>query len=181
MKHTTRYFIILLTLFFLFIAPGLSAYWFYFHPQWLSPVTTNKGQLLNPAILVPELKSHDKKWQLVLWCPVEYEADCLQPLDQLMRIRLALGRRFYDVNLVVLMPKQAKALSASSLQLFKEQGLSERRLSINAMHDSILQKNTPQLFIANPQDYLVLAYDATSQADDVFHDMKLLLTKGTAN
>lgn len=181
MKQKTRYYIILLALLVLFITPGLSAYLFYFHPQWLSPVTTNKGRLLNPALLVPELKSSDKKWQFVLWSPVACDALCLQQLDQLVRVRLALGRRLYDVNLVVLMPQTAPTLNASTAQLFKKYGLSERRLSINAINSPILEYNKAHFFIANPDNYLILAYETTSQPDDLFHDMKLLLTKGTTN
>lgn len=177
MKQKTRYYLILLTLLFLFAAPGLSAYLFYFHPQWLNSVTTNKGQLLNPALLVPELKSSDKKWQFVLWSPSACEKDCLQQLDQLVRVRLALGRRLYDVNLVVLMPEQAPALNASTIQLFKKYGLLERRLSTNV----ISRYHNPMFFIANQDNYLILAYATTSQPDDLFHDMKLLLTKGTTN
>ena len=38
----------------------------------------------------------------------------------------------------------------------------------------ILQ-NHLEIFIANPEDYLVLAYQSTVKPDDIFYDIKQLL------
>jgi hypothetical protein len=180
MKHTARYYFILFTLVFLFIAPGLSAYFFYFHPQWLSSSTTNKGQFVNPPILISALESTPKKWQFVLWSPDTCDALCMKQLDQLARVRVALGRRLYDVDLILLMKENQAQLSAEYAKILRDQGIFERRLSANESKVLLSRYNNPMFFIANQEQYLVLAYQTTSQSHDLFHDIKLLLTKGTS-
>ncbi len=178
MNTTLRHKIILLLLVFLFAAPGLSAYLFYFHPQWLSAPTTNKGQLLNPPVLLSEL-NHNDKWQLILWQPSTCDATCMTQLDQLARIRLALGRRLYTVDLTLLQPADAAPIPATdAATTFQDPGISIVKLSPSeSVHLSAVYSQ-PQFFIANPDHYLVLAYPVTAEADDLFHDIKLLLVKG---
>ena len=178
MKTTRRHYVILLLLVFLFAAPGLSAYFLYFHPQWLSSTTTNKGELLNPPVLLTELGKHSK-WQLVLWSPGTCEKSCMEQMDKLARVRLALGRRLYEVDLSLLQGADAGPTNAgSATNTLQEPGVSMVRLSNNeSVRLSGLYKN-PTLFIANPEHYLVLVYPVTAKADDLFHDIKLLLAKG---
>ncbi len=177
MKTTHRHFIICLLLVFLFAAPGLSAYFLYFHPQWLSATTTNKGELLKPPVLLPEL-STKPQWQLVLWSPDVCDTSCIAQLDKLARIRLALGRRLYDVDLCLLQGPEAKPLSASLANTMQQPGMSMVRLSADASQKLSTSHRQPELFIANPEHYLVLAYPLTAEADDLFHDIKRLLAKG---
>lgn len=181
MKQTARYYFILFTLVFLFIAPGLSAYFFYFHPQWLRSTTTNKGQFVNPPVLISALESTPKKWQFVLWSPHTCDALCMKQLDQLARVRVALGRRLYDVNLILLMRENQAQLSVEYAKILRDQGVLERRLSTNEANNMLSKYDNSMFFIANPDQYLVLAYQTTSQSNDLFHDIKLLLTKGTSN
>ena len=181
MNTTRRYYFILCALVFLFAAPGLSAYFFYFHPQWLSSVTTNKGQFVNPPILVPALHSKTTKWQFVLWRPDGCDASCMKQLDQLARVRVALGRRLYDVDLVLLMSANVSSISGAHAKILSEQSVSDVRLSASESDKMTPMYSKPMFFIANPDHYLVLAYQTSSQPDDLFHDIKLLLTKGTSN
>lgn len=174
MKTTRRHYVILLLLIFLFAAPGLSALFLYLHPQWLSAPTTNKGALLNPPVLLNE-SSTSSKWQLILWSPGACDKSCLEQLDKLARVRLALGRRLYDVDLTLLQradaaPVNASGTSSPHVSIVRlSPGESER---LSALHPQ------PELYIANPDHYLVLAYPVTAEADDLFHDIKLLLAKG---
>ena len=109
MKPIRHNYVVLLLLILLFALPGLTAYFFYFNPQWLGTTTTNKGAFLNPPLLVPSLGGHSK-WRLVLWSPVTCETSCLEHMDQLARVRLALGRRLYDVEASLLLGANAGAL-----------------------------------------------------------------------
>lgn len=174
MKTTCRHKIILLLLVVLFAAPGLSAYFLYFHPQWLSATTTNKGTLLNPPVLLPELKKK-AKWQLILWSPIRCDQDCMQQFETLARIRLALGRRLYHVDLTLLQSAQAES---SAIPVFDDPGVSAVRLSPSESMRVAAMYPQPQLFITNPDNYLVLAYPVTAAANDLYHDIKLLLAKG---
>ena len=177
MKTTCRHYIILLVLIFLFAAPGLSAYWLYFHPQWLDKKTTNKGALLNPPVLLSSLEQRNK-WHLVLWNPSACEASCLAQLDKLRRIRLALGRRLYDVDLTLVLSAESPALSEARTIMLDKQGFFVTTLPLKeSMQLSALYKK-PELFISNPENYLVLSYSDIAPPDDLFHDIKLLLAKG---
>ena len=100
-------------------------------------------------------------------------------MDKLARVRLALGRRLYEVDLSLLQGADAGPTNAgSATNTLQEPGVSMVRLSNNeSVRLSGLYKN-PTLFIANPEHYLVLVYPVTAKADDLFHDIKLLLAKG---
>ena len=174
MKNTRRY-VVLLLLVFLFAAPGLSAYFLYFHPQWLSSTTTNKGQLLNPPVLLGQL-STNSKWHLVLWSPAACEETCIEQLDKLARIRLALGRRLYDVDLSLLLGSNAKPMAAEQANMRQLQDVSVVTLSPEETQALYSLHPHSQLFVANPEQYLVLAYSVNAASDDLFHDIKLLLT-----
>lgn len=177
MKSTRRYYITLLLLVFLFATPGLSAYFLYFHPSWLSAATTNKGQFIKPPILLETLGA-SVKWRLILWSPESCETTCMEQLDKLKRVRLALGRRLYDVDLNLLLGPNAGPLSEPVAKMLHEPGMSVITLTVGeAMHLSPRYPHS-ELFIANPEHYLVLAYPLTAEPDDLFHDIKLLLLKG---
>lgn len=177
MKNKYRSQITLLLLVLLFAAPGLSAYFFYFHPQWLSASTINRGQLLNPPILLKQLGT-DSKWRLAIWAGESCDATCSDQLDKLERIRVALGRRLYDVELSLLIDAKAAPMTPELTDALQKQGFSVVRLSADESQVLYSLNNQPKFFIANPDHYLVLAYPLSAESDDLFHDIKHLLTKG---
>ena len=177
MNPTRRYYVILLLLVFLFSAPGLSAYFLYFHPHWLSGETTNRGQFIRPPQVIDALGA-DSKWRLLLWHPLVCDAACMTQLDTLARIRVALGRRLYDVDAGLMQGATAGPVSPAVGALLRAHGMISVRLpAVEFKHLSGLYSQ-PQLFIANPDRYLVLVYPVSAQPDDLFRDIKQLLTKG---
>lgn len=175
MKRIPKYCIVVL-IGLIFLAPGLIAYFFY-QNHWLTTASkTNKGLLLNPPIQLtgqPASLKHSQKWQLILWMPTQCSQECLQQIDQLARIRLALGRRLYQVETWVWLGNSTQAFTPNHLQDLQEQDI---QLTTNPRVPKELQAlKEPQIFIANPQHYLVLAYKVSSNPKDIFHDMKCLL------
>ncbi len=177
MKTKHRHAVMLLLLVCLFAAPGITAYFIFYHPQWLSPATTNKGQLLNPPVLLSEL-GHDSRWHLLLWTPVVCDKDCVAQMDKLARIRLALGRRLYNVDLGLLSGANENPVPGAFASAFREQKVEVMTLSSDESKRWALSHKNPELFIADPDNYLVLAYPVTAQPDDLYHDIKHLLMKG---
>jgi len=171
MKTNRRNYIVLLLLVALFVAPGVSAYLFYNHLTWLGAAKTNKGELLSPPLLLAKL-GMDAKWRLILWSPAGCDQDCMQQLDKLARIRLALGRRLYQVDSLLLLGGEAPPLTTAFADSLREQDIRVLKLSAEDQHR--LPTN-PELFIMNPDDYLVLAYQPTTKPADIFHDLKRLL------
>jgi len=174
MKICRRNYIVLFLLVALFAAPGLSAYFLYNHNDWLGAPKTNKGRLLSPPILLTQ-PGTNTKWRLVLWSPGACDKGCIQQLDKLARIRLALGRRLYNVEFWLLLGVDAPPLPDRLAHAAREQDIRVLKLSYDAFHQSSELPDFPEIFIMNPDNYLVLAYQMTSKPDDIFHDIKHLL------
>jgi hypothetical protein len=179
MKSKKHNRLILLFLSLLFIAPGLSAYLFYMHPQWLHGKTINKGHFLNPAR--PLKIFHDQKWRIVLWSPKGCEAECIKQLDQLARVRLALGRRFYNVELWAMQPEDAPSLTQKTLASMKEYDIRSQALNPKDPKVKAIISQPASTFIVNPTGYLILEYNDNSKPDDIFHDIKHLLVSSEAS
>lgn len=167
--------LVLLLLACVFFAPGLAALYFFKHPQWVSGHTTNKGQLIEPPLPAPSLVESSRKWHLVLWSPNECGETCISAVDKLTRIRLALGRRYYEVDQVLL------GVSDHPLDKQLEKTLHSHHMNAVSLSDNekkalLAYSHDMGIFIANPEGFLVLAYAATVQSDDVYSDLKQLLT-----
>jgi hypothetical protein len=175
MNPTRRHGLVLFFLVVVFAAPGLFAYCVYLHPEWLDSKTTNRGMFIQPPVLLNEL-SGDKKWRLIVWSPKPCEESCVGQLDKLARVRVALGRRLYDVDVTLLQGADGKVKPETVPDAILQEGMESVVLSAHSSAE--LSKLYPDsaLFIANPRHYLVLRYALMAEADDVFRDIKQLLT-----
>ena len=117
------------------------------------------------------------KWQLVLWSPNACKTRCIKQMDKLVRIRLALGRHLYEVVPRLLLSANAPQPSKDVMNALRDQGVQVQRLSMNARAHLPVLQNRLEIFIANPDNYLVLTYQSTVKPDDVFYDIKQLLKK----
>lgn len=171
MKMVRRNYGILLILLVLFAAPGIFAYFFYMHPQWLGVASTNKGELISPPALA-SWGSADK-WQVVLWSPTPCEAHCEQLMDKLARIRLALGRHWYNTEQWLVLNEDAP-YPTKLADIGSEQNIHIIKISAKERAQLSLPVDAT-LFIANPKHYLVLRFATTAQSDDIFHDLKQLM------
>lgn len=174
MKTTFRKHALMLLLALIFIAPGPLAYLFYKHPEWLSAMGTNRGQLLNPPILFKPL-GDEPKWGLVIWSPDACEEQCVREIDKLARIRLALGRHLYEVDEWLVLGEKTPELSIKIQHLLEQRAVRVVRLSSETATYAAQLPETGAIYIANPDDYLVLAYRAGVKPQDVYHDIKQLL------
>lgn len=173
MKLSLRKYAMLLTLAMLFLAPGLGALYCYQHPGILSAVKTNQGALLSPPVRVSQLQQINK-WRLVLWSPRVCDQTCMRQLDQLARTRLALGRRLYEVDLWLLQPSTAQKPSSVLKTWLSDNDVHMNTISSKQM--SSLSK-TPQYYIMDPENYLILAYAMQTKPHAIYHDMKQLLSR----
>lgn len=175
MKCFNRRFVALYLLGLLFAAPGFFALLSYYHPQWQPLSTTNAGVFVKSGVLIPEL-GQSKKWHLVLLQPSHCGKTCMETLDKLARTRLALGRRLYDVDLQLVL---AGGDASSQEALLRQQGFEVIRLFTPVV--GLNNGNKPMIYIASPQNHLVLSYADTVAPDAVYRDLKHLLsnTKST--
>lgn len=171
MNPTTTKYLVLISLILLFIAPGIGALYFYQHPQMLHASKTNKGFLLEQPVAIASLKS--EKWALVLWEPKKCGASCIADLETLAKVRLALGRKLYEVDQRLLIEEQNVKSDLLHNQL---QNLDFKLAAMNSIeknnHLDLFKNRT--IFIADPQGFIILKYQ-TVNPDDIYKDLKLLL------
>ncbi|KTC87552.1 MULTISPECIES: hypothetical protein [Legionella] len=172
---TKRNYLTLVLLALIFAAPGLTAYLYYRNPQWLNATTTNKGQLLNPPLLLSKVEDGKQKWRFVLWYPTHCEIQCLQAVDKLARIRLALGRHLYEVDQWLLLSETSLAMQNADAQMLREHDIHISRLSEETLKQLPILVDKPRVLIANPKGYLVLAYEENVNPKDIYQDIKRLL------
>lgn len=169
--------IILWVLCLLFIAPGLSAYLFYMNPQWLQGKTINKGHFVQPVEQLA-IFSNSAKWRIVLWSANGCDKTCFTRLDELARMRLALGRRLYQVELWLIMGEHAPQLSKAEQQQIHNYNIESKMI---ALPPKAFAHHNLTTFIVTPSNDLILQYSAQSPLKDIFHDMKHLLTSSEAS
>ncbi|MDF1677105.1 MAG: hypothetical protein P1U32_00210 [Legionellaceae bacterium] len=167
---------VLFALFLVFLAPGMLAILFYMHPDWLSGLPTNKGILIQPATQVSFLEQDSKdKWHLAVWCPRGCDETCLATLDKMARVRLALGRRLYQVDLWYLQGHAGKTCGKTSEVALTSGGVKSHILSTEEESRVPVLSNQAKVLLIDPNDYLVLEYPVDGKPEDVFQDLKRLL------
>lgn len=166
-----RPYVIIGVLFLLFTAPGITAYLFYTHPVWLK-TTTNHGKLLPQPNMLAVLEP-SAKWQLLYWHPGFCDKLCSKRMNDLARIRLALGRKVRQIDIALLLSKNDAIVSD---ELRTQLTTEDSQIGIvDAESDRILLGHNPAIYIANPQHSLILAYDENQSLDDIFQDLKHLV------
>ncbi|MFJ1268912.1 hypothetical protein ACD661_10120 [Legionella lytica] len=177
--QSNKYYVVLL-LIIMFAAPGIAAYVFYQHPSWLGATRINKGALLTPPVVLKALEG-EKKWHIVFWAPMGCDSACKNQLETLAKVRLALGRKLYQVDQVLVLGDKASVLSTEEQSALKDMQFQVVQLSAaeaNA-HEALLAE--PKIFLADPNNYLILSYASLVKPDDVYKDLKLLLNTTEKN
>lgn len=174
MKVLRSKYFILLILVLLFAAPGISAYLFYKNPKWLSATKVNRGVLLQPPEQLQALDT-ENKWRIVYWKPGACTQSCLAKIDLLARVRLALGRRLYEVDQWLILEDNVPPLSQYSLNFIKQHDFHVAYVSTNQLKLQKALGPNAAIYLANPDKYLVLKYPSALHPDDVFNDLNLLL------
>lgn len=160
----------------LFIAPALAAIFLYQHPNLMPAQTSNRGQLLRTPVKMVSLGGASK-WKLLYWGNARCGQDCLQQLDKLARVRLSLGRHFYELEEWLLLDSGATMPREQWTAEMAKQGIGVHRLSADKTPAQLREVlgTSPQIFIVSPDLDLVLSYPVTGSPDDIYKDLKHLL------
>ncbi|KGP63023.1 hypothetical protein EP47_12920 [Legionella norrlandica] len=172
-KQYTKY-ITLLILAAIFAAPGIIAYLFYQHPSWLGSSKVNKGILLSPPIAMKPFDNH-VKWRIIYWSPEGCDKTCLKQLNLLGRIRLALGRKLYQVDEWLILSNKDSSVAEELKPILKEQDIHVAALPLIEMAKLTNLSSDAKIFVANPDNYLILSYQPGGNPDNIYKDLKLLL------
>lgn len=171
-KYDTKYYLLLL-LALVFAAPGIAAYFFYQHPHILNAAKTNKGLLLEQPIALSSL-GNQAKWRMVFWQAGPCEQQCVQRLDLLARVRLALGRKLYQVQQWLMLDDPA-SLSEELKKQLKERDFHVGSWSVDDRKKLDALPAAAFVFLVNPEQYLILTYPTSFNPDDLYKDLKHLL------
>jgi hypothetical protein len=172
-KQLSKYYVVFILLT-LFTAPGVTAYLFYKHPSWLGSARTNKGVLLSQPVELTSIEGKTK-WRLLFWTPKSCEQECLRQLDTLGRVRLALGRKLYQVDQMLLLGEEQPEQIAAIKKELQDKDYQISSLSARDKQQLAQLSNKPQIYIMNPDGYLVLSYNSGTKPGDVYKDLKTLL------
>ena len=172
MLKSKKWVIIFLVL--IFMMPGVSALWLYQHSNWLGGKETNKGRLLTPPVLVDALPK-TIKWGLLVWSPGRCGQSCWRQLDKITRIRLALGRQFYTVDLWVITNHKTGLDAVKTAHLIHQQGIRSVILPATIGVKLPILGNKPQVFIVNPDNFLILSYQLTADPADIYSDLQRVM------
>ena len=104
--------------------------------------------------------------------------DVPSTIDNLLRVRLALGRRLYDVDLVVLQKLSAGELSPQQKKFLLENNVQVVKVEENVLSQYVFFNDLQAVFLVNPKDYWVLRYNNVSNLDEIYQDLKKLLIQG---
>jgi hypothetical protein len=179
MKQANKLYVLLL-LILVFAAPGIAAYVFYQHPSWLGSKKVNKGTLLESPMVFNAFKGQSK-WGIIFWTPKGCDTLCLNQLDVLARVRLALGRKLYQVDQWLILGDKASSLSAKARAVVKDLNFKVRQISASELNDQKALFSDSKVFLVDPKNYLILSYPPLVEPDDLYQDLKLLLTTTEKN
>ena len=171
----------------LFALPGCLAYYAYKHPQILSAKTNNKGQLLQPALQLSSLNTKqaikkpniigikdNNHWYLLLWQPSVCAKACMTNINRLARIHLALGRKFYTLNVGIL-TSDIKTISPALVTQWQKQAIAIYTLDAKDSQRLATHMQPGNILIANPQKYAILTYSNTDSLTNIFNDLQHLI------
>jgi hypothetical protein len=173
MKTIPKY-SMLLFLALIFALPGMAAYFFYLHPTYLGAARVNQGTLLQP--ILPLKTQALPGWQVVFWSPDTCDTACLKQLDTLARVRLALGRRSYEVQLILLLGKESKPLQQGMQDVLKTRAIGIEKVNPEVQQSLQNLSSGPRIFIANPEHAAILSYADNCSPKAVYLDLQRLLT-----
>jgi hypothetical protein len=173
-KNKIKKYISVLVLVVIFSIPFFAAFFLFTHPAlWRHLSSTNYGNWA-PKTNWQLNQAKARAWQIVLWNDGSCEQSCMQTLDQLGRVRLAMGRKVYEVDIVLVVPEGIEISSELERQL-KEWNFYYQYLPLK--DKPIWNKNFKQypIVLFGPEHESVLEYPLNFDSKKMYHDFQVLV------
>jgi len=169
-----RKYIQIIVLLLVFIMPLADAFFLAKNPEILQRyASTNYGQWAPRSVPWP-LTTNNRPWQMALWQFNGCHDACMQQLGDLAKIRLAMGRKVYDLNLWVVVPK-TKPMTEEQTKFLQNHDIQV------GYFDEAMSKQWQEIFgdapivLVNPEKEVLLMYPMKPHAKKIFHDLQLLI------
>jgi hypothetical protein len=104
-KNISKKYTSILILIFIFSLPFFAAFYLFSHPELLRYFSSTNYGKWAPKMTWQFNEKQARPWQLVYWHESVCLTDCIEQLDRLGRIRLAMGRKVYNLDIVLLQPE----------------------------------------------------------------------------
>jgi len=172
----------------IFAAPVIAAWFFYLNSEYLPAGRTNKGELIDPVVVLPTdlaLSTQDGadfsrdllagKWTLVYLAGGTCDDACRNRLDEMRRIRLALGENQRSVERLLVLT------DATATDLARELGSAFTGMQVALGGDrlpGLLGEGTAvldRIYILDPMGNLMMRYAPGAPARDTLEDLEHLL------
>lgn len=180
-----------------FAAPILATWFYFFFPEYLPKARSNRGEILRPAVALPEgldlrtlegdvfdPASLEGAWTLVYLAAGSCERACIDHLMQIRQIRLALGegRKLVERLLLIGEPTgpveqvlMEDAFAGMGVAQTDEGGLAALLGALDAGPEAL-----GRVYLLDPQGRLAMRYAADAPPKDILKDLERLL-KGSKN
>ena len=96
-------------------------------------------------------------------------------LDKMARIRLALGRRLYNVESYLFMPQSVKGLTEEQEVIVQDVNISVLKFAADGEDYQRIFNKKRAFFIISPENYVILSFAADTPSEDIFADLKKLV------
>jgi cytochrome oxidase Cu insertion factor (SCO1/SenC/PrrC family) len=168
----------------LFFGPLAAAWLLYFHSDWRPGETAVHGELINPAVPLPELagpggtdplRGH---WSLLYVSPSACGEDCREALYRMRQTDTALGRRGARVETVMLpgteMP-DAGFLNREHPDLIVLSPESAAAVRLEKSLPEAARADGTGILVVDPLGNLMMRFDLGSNPKGMYEDLKKLL------
>lgn len=166
----------LLILIAIFVIPMFMAGKMYFSSHSPLPKPLNRGILLNPLLQYADLEASaplERRWTLLQVQLRPCEEQCKKNLYKINQVWLALGAEQDRVGRAILTAKEGP--NPLPMDFIKENYPRLQLLLIPEKNLQSLAKHG-ELFVVDPLGNILLAYSETAPPDDLYSDLKRLLT-----
>ena len=158
-----------------FSLPMLIAYQLAQHPQWMQKINpTNYGTWVKQSVNWTQQSEPKRPWQLVLWQNHSCDQACLAQLDLLARIRLAMGRKVYLLNIWLFLPERDK-LTNGQLETLRRQDIHVAYASVKLESQWKQAFTTMPIVLFAPEHHALMKYPVNPEPKKMYHDFQLLI------
>ena len=171
---------LLITLVAVFVIPVILAK-FALEYEWFNKGSTNKGQLLEPALdFAPLNATKSNKWRIVYLMPESCGETCENALFSINQIRVALGREMDRVESVVVWTDSSDSQKVATLG--EQENINLLMSDVQNVNNVFKHVATDGIFITDTLDNVILKYplyqekqQAVMHSRDILADLKKLL------
>ena len=159
---------------FIFSLPMFIAYQLAQHPDWLGTAnTTNYGVWVKPKVMWKNKALNERDWQLVYWHNGICDKACFNTLNQLAKIRLAMGRKLYQMTIWLMIPNDV-TLTSKEIKSLQEQDI-QLAYADNAIQDEWQLFASHPIVLFTPEKHALLMYESNPNSKKMYHDFQLLI------